>query len=898
MNGMKSIFATMALLFILTLFFASMGHHFFAGNDPLHFGTYALSIFTFFEMSTFDNWSEIYYLNFDGCDSYPDEYQGNNNPNVNLSEPIYTYWGTFERPNCAHPESQPAAATVLFVTYTLLAGYVIVNMCLAAVAIGINEKLVSLKSLTLYGELEDDGNDGKPTRQVSLGKATKLLGNKNEAKIITGMLTKIWEGRDGVLKHAEAELKRFRSGDMSDLSAQSVALDVEFLIHHRTYEILMTLWIIGDALAQVVQDTNGASSAVTKVHAVFHAGFVVDCLLRALSHVDKPREFFKDKWNTFDLLVTVALFVPLCASDLWVVQFIGSLRIFRLARILKTLSTVFIDLEIILNSVSSSFVCLLYVFGLVVVFFLYYGFWGVLLFKDSDPYNFRNIAYAMRTLLEVMTQDNWTDVMRKNMYGCSQYGFFTGLPKYDDTCHLSNTAGKGVGWWSAIYFVPFMVISSMVLMSLLVGVIITSLELLREGKQDEAAIWGKVANVKRKYELDSATIDLMLLLFEKMDHNNNGMLTFDELRPILDLLQISEIKQFEFYMKVDVDKSGQIDFSEFCEMITLVGMSQNATHKVIKREPSKAKLEVSKMFRWGTSARIPPSPVPGDAKTSKNGREKSPSPSQVDDTGGMEEAEQLADVISKQSPPIKRSKTLARNSSEMTGEVTPFVSTRDLDREDADDTRASTEREDKDEERAKGASTDAKHSSPGIPSLAMTAIDKQQGRFTLHNVSFSIPVPVDSFPDLKCEDYVSDDSMRGHTQSVGAEADLDSSIDHIAAMKVTSKPQAGTVRVSPRGTSAWGSSNSPDIEASNAVSMPTAGANTNNKEVGLCGSGGSEGQQDSGLGPVFVPKSMKQVFPSAPAHFKIEFDGNAALGSIAEDFGATTPTLPRRSPRL
>ena len=81
-----------------------------------------------------------------------------------------------------------------------------------------------------------------------------------------------------------------------------------------------------------------------------------------------------------------------------------------------------------------------------------------------------------------MTQDNWSDVMRTCMYGCSNHAYDTGLPKFDNLCTMENT---GVGWIAPIYFISFMIVSAMVLMSLVVGVIITSMELLREDVNEE-----------------------------------------------------------------------------------------------------------------------------------------------------------------------------------------------------------------------------------------------------------------------------------------------------------------------------------------------------------------------------------------------------------------------------
>jgi hypothetical protein len=62
----------------------------------------------------------------------------------------------------------------------------------------------------------------------------------------------------------------------------------------------------------------------------------------------------------------------------------------------------------------------------------------------------------------------------------------------------------------------------------------------------------------------------MLSLFSLLDKNGNGFLTMDEMQAMMDMVRLSETNQFDLYLKVDADKSGQIDFSEFVEMIMLM----------------------------------------------------------------------------------------------------------------------------------------------------------------------------------------------------------------------------------------------------------------------------------------------------------------------------------------
>ena len=80
-----------------------------------------------------------------------------------------------------------------------------------------------------------------------------------------------------------------------------------------------------------------------------------------------------------------------------------------------------------------------------------------------------------------------------------------------------------------------------------------------------------ILGIKKRYFIEDHTIELLLQLFEKVDKSGNGVLTFSELQPVMNVVAMSESNQFEFFMRVDTDGSGLIDFGEFCEMIILIG---------------------------------------------------------------------------------------------------------------------------------------------------------------------------------------------------------------------------------------------------------------------------------------------------------------------------------------
>ena len=175
-NGIRTTAFTVLMLFLVILFYASMGFRFFAENDPFNFGTYALACLTFFVMTTFENWSTVWYLNFGGCDSYPSVYTGATN-----ATRVATAFGSFDLPVCSQPTASPAASSILFVTYVIIGGYVCVNITLASVAIGISERLDELRSLELFGELDQMSERSVRRRNdAEAGKALKMMGREGQ----------------------------------------------------------------------------------------------------------------------------------------------------------------------------------------------------------------------------------------------------------------------------------------------------------------------------------------------------------------------------------------------------------------------------------------------------------------------------------------------------------------------------------------------------------------------------------------------------------------------------------------------------------------------------------------------------------------------------------------------
>jgi voltage-gated sodium channel len=177
--------------------------------------------------------------------------------------------------------------------------------------------------------------------------------------------------------------------------------------------------------------------------------FIVELCLRIGAYGRRPWDFFRDGWNVFDFVVIAIAFVP------GVRQSSTLLRLARLARVVRIVR-LFPDLRVLLAGVWRS-VPPLFAIGLATGMLLFvYGMVGWTLFAEELPDDWGNIGRAMLTLFVMLTLENF--------------------PVYMD-------AGMEVHPWSWVYFVSFILIAAFVVINVLIGIVLNSMEEAREAER-------------------------------------------------------------------------------------------------------------------------------------------------------------------------------------------------------------------------------------------------------------------------------------------------------------------------------------------------------------------------------------------------------------------------------
>ena len=185
------------------------------------------------------------------------------------------------------------------------------------------------------------------------------------------------------------------------------------------------------------------------VNDVCLAIFVAELAMRIGAYGRRPWDFFRDGWNVFDFVVIAIAFVPGIRESSTL------LRLARLARVVRIVR-LFPDLRVLLAGVWRSIPPLFAIALATGMLLFVYGMVGWTLFADELPDDWGNIGRAMLTLFVMLTLENF--------------------PTYMD-------AGMEVHPWSWVYFVSFILIAAFVVINVLIGIVLNSMEEAREAER-------------------------------------------------------------------------------------------------------------------------------------------------------------------------------------------------------------------------------------------------------------------------------------------------------------------------------------------------------------------------------------------------------------------------------
>jgi voltage-gated sodium channel len=175
---------------------------------------------------------------------------------------------------------------------------------------------------------------------------------------------------------------------------------------------------------------------------VFLGVFVVELVLRMAADAFRPTRFFRRGWNIFDFIVVAAAFIPGIASNSTVLRLIRLLRVARLIKMMPDISVLFDGMR---RAAGPAFSLV----ALTVLLCYLYAVLGVVLFGDRAPQYFGNVGEGLLTLFTLLTLEGWNTVM------------------YDL---------RAVSPAAVPFSLSFILIGTYIVINLVVGVVITSLD--------------------------------------------------------------------------------------------------------------------------------------------------------------------------------------------------------------------------------------------------------------------------------------------------------------------------------------------------------------------------------------------------------------------------------------
>jgi voltage-gated sodium channel len=214
------------------------------------------------------------------------------------------------------------------------------------------------------------------------------------------------------------------------------------------------------------------------------AFFVVEMTLRIASYLPRPWNFFREGWNVFDFLAVGLAFVPGLQSNSTV------LRLARLARIVRVVHLL-PDVRILITAVIRSLPPLVSMAILTTLILFVYGMVGWQLFGDELPEDWGTIGEAMLSLFVMLTLEDF--------------------PQYMD-------AGMEIHPWSWVFFVSFILVAAFIVINVLIGIVLNSLEEARELERRESLAPGEAVPVLERIQILRSALDELEQELQEQPH--------------------------------------------------------------------------------------------------------------------------------------------------------------------------------------------------------------------------------------------------------------------------------------------------------------------------------------------------------------------------------------------
>jgi voltage-gated sodium channel len=237
------------------------------------------------------------------------------------------------------------------------------------------------------------------------------------------------------------------------------------LVESHAFTTVVIAVIIANAVVLGMQTYDGLvdryGDLLDLLNGLFLAFFVLELAVRIASYWPRPQEFFRSGWNVFDFVIIAVAFVPGLSRSSTLLRLARLARVVRIVRLLP-------DLRLLVTAVLRSLPPLFSMALVTTLIIFVYGMVGWSLFGDKLPEQWGNIGEAMLTLFVMLTLEDFPRLMEQ---------------------------GMEIYPWSWVYFVSFVLVAAFIIINVLIGIVLNSMEEARELERRRALGIGEAPDV-------------------------------------------------------------------------------------------------------------------------------------------------------------------------------------------------------------------------------------------------------------------------------------------------------------------------------------------------------------------------------------------------------------------
>ena len=237
------------------------------------------------------------------------------------------------------------------------------------------------------------------------------------------------------------------------------------IIENRFFQGLILAVIVFNSVIFGLQTSQSAMAKCGRLLGVLDqvclAIFVIELVLKLIVY---NWRFPRDAWNVFDFLVVAVSFVP----DMGM---FSSARILRVLRVFKLISGVK-QMRVILSAIMKAIPGIMWSAILLLLFYYVYGIIGTVLFGKAFPDWFGSLGASVYSLFQIMTLESWSMGIARPVIAVFPFAW--------------------------IYFVSYILITSFVVMNVVVGIVLNSIN--ESSSEDGESANDDMASIEAEFE--------------------------------------------------------------------------------------------------------------------------------------------------------------------------------------------------------------------------------------------------------------------------------------------------------------------------------------------------------------------------------------------------------------